>query len=61
MTEIVRFKALAFDLVDGDLVDSQLVDCKSPAAGALGCGDALRSHIESRYWRTSNVEIPSAR
>jgi hypothetical protein len=32
MTEIVRFQALAFDLVDGRLADSQLVDCKSPAA-----------------------------
>ena len=32
MTEIVRFQALAFDLVDGRLADSQLVDCKSPGA-----------------------------
>lgn len=32
MAEIVRFEALAFDLVDGDLTDSQLVDCRTPAA-----------------------------
>ena len=31
MTEITRFQALAFDLVDGCLADSQLVDCESPA------------------------------
>lgn len=31
MTEIVRFQALAFDLVDGGLADSQLVNCSSPA------------------------------
>jgi hypothetical protein len=31
MTEIVRFQALAFDLVDGRLLDAQLVDCASPA------------------------------
>lgn len=32
MTEIVRFQALAFDLVDGRLTGSQLVDCRTPAA-----------------------------
>jgi hypothetical protein len=31
MSEIVRFQALAFDLVDGRLVDGQLVNCDSPA------------------------------
>ena len=31
MTEIVRFQALSFDLVDGHFVDGQLVDCGSPA------------------------------
>jgi hypothetical protein len=30
MTEITRFMALAFDLVDGCLADSELVDCESP-------------------------------
>jgi hypothetical protein len=30
MTGIVRFQALAFDLVDGRLVEGQLVDCGSP-------------------------------
>lgn len=32
MTEVVRFQALAFDLVDGRLTDSQIVDCRTPAA-----------------------------
>jgi hypothetical protein len=31
MTGIVRFQALAFDLVDGHLVEGQRVDCESPA------------------------------
>jgi hypothetical protein len=31
MSEIVRFQALAFDLVEGRLVEGQLVDCGSPA------------------------------
>ena len=31
MTGIVRFQALAFDLVDGRLVESQRVDCGDPA------------------------------
>jgi hypothetical protein len=31
MTEITRFQALAFDLVDGCLAEGQLVDCESPA------------------------------
>jgi hypothetical protein len=31
MTGIIRFQALAFDLVDGRLVEGPLVDCGSPA------------------------------
>ncbi len=31
MTGIIRFQALAFDLVDGRLVEGPLVDCESPA------------------------------
>lgn len=31
MTGIIRFQALAFDLVDGHLVEGQRVDCGSPA------------------------------
>lgn len=31
MNGIVRFQALAFDLVDGRLVEGQVVDCGSPA------------------------------
>jgi hypothetical protein len=31
MTEITRFQAVAFDLVDGRLADSEVVDCASPA------------------------------
>jgi len=31
MTGIVRFQALAFDLVDGRLVEGQLVGCGNPA------------------------------
>ena len=31
MTDIVKFQALAFDLVDGRFVDGQLVDCGNPA------------------------------
>ena len=31
MTEIIRFQALAFDLVDGRLVEGSLVDCAGPA------------------------------
>jgi hypothetical protein len=31
MTGIIRFQALAFDLVDGRLVEGLLVDCGSPA------------------------------
>lgn len=31
MAGIIRFQALAFDLVDGDLVEGQRIDCGSPA------------------------------
>ena len=31
MTGIIRFQALAFDLVDGHLVEAQRVDCEGPA------------------------------
>ncbi len=31
MTGIIRFQALAFNLVDGRLVEGPLVDCESPA------------------------------
>jgi hypothetical protein len=31
MTGIVRFQALAFDIVDGHPVEEQRVDCESPA------------------------------
>jgi hypothetical protein len=31
MTGIIRFQALAFDLVDGHPVEGQRVDCQSPA------------------------------
>ena len=31
MTGIVRFQALAFDVVDGGLVEGPRVDCESPA------------------------------
>jgi hypothetical protein len=31
MTGIVRFQALAFDLIDGHLVETQRIDCESPA------------------------------
>jgi hypothetical protein len=31
MTGIIRFQALAFDLVDGHLVEGQRIDCGSPA------------------------------
>ena len=31
MTGIVRFQALAFDLVDGRFVESELIGCASPA------------------------------
>ncbi len=31
MTGIIRFQALAFDIVEGDLVEGQRVDCESPA------------------------------
>ena len=31
MTAMVRFQALAFDLVEGHLVEGPLVDCGSPA------------------------------
>ena len=31
MTEITRFQAVAFDLVDGRLADSEVIDCASPA------------------------------
>jgi hypothetical protein len=31
MTGIIRFQALAFDLVDGHLAEEQQVDCESPA------------------------------
>ena len=32
MTEITRFVALAFDLIDGNLVADEPVDCANPAA-----------------------------
>jgi len=31
MTGIIRFQALAFDIVDGGLAEGQRVDCESPA------------------------------
>jgi hypothetical protein len=31
MTEITRFVALAFDLIDGSLVPGEAVDCANPA------------------------------
>jgi hypothetical protein len=31
VTEIIRFQALAFDLVDGRLVEGPRVDCAGPA------------------------------
>jgi hypothetical protein len=35
MTEITRFQALAFDLVDGGLVGGERVDCASPSEPIL--------------------------
>ena len=31
MTGIIRFQALAFDMVEGSLVEGQRIDCESPA------------------------------
>ena len=31
MAEIIRFQALAFDIVEGSLVEGQRIDCETPA------------------------------
>ena len=31
MAEIIRFQALAFDIVEGSLVEGQRIDCENPA------------------------------
>jgi hypothetical protein len=59
MTEITRFQALAFDLVDGCLADSQLVDCETPALAiqtARGHWKVLGHAGAVAFSRTSDFE-----
>jgi hypothetical protein len=49
MTEITRFQAVAFDLVDGRLADSEVVDCASPA---------LAIQTAKGQWKCSGTPVP---
>lgn len=62
MTEITRFQAVAFDLVDGRLADSQPVDCESPALAiqtAQGQWKVLGHVGAVAFSRTSDFETGS--
>jgi len=59
MTEITRFQALAFDIVDGRFADSELVDCASPALAiqtAQGQWKVLGHAGAVAFSRTSDLE-----
>lgn len=59
MTGIVRFQALAFDLVDGRLIESELVGCESPAIAIQTAQGQWKvfGHIGAvAFSRTSNFD-----
>jgi hypothetical protein len=59
MTEITRFQALAFDLVDGRIADGEPVDCESPALAiqtAQGQWKVLGHAGAVAFSRTSDFE-----
>jgi|ERR1700737_1954403 len=59
MTEITRFMALAFDLVDGCLADGELIDCESPVRAiqtAQGQWKVLGHAGAVAFSRTSDFE-----
>jgi len=59
MTEITRFFALAFDLIDGSLVAREAVECPSPAAAiqtAQGLWKVFGHAGAVAFSRTSDFE-----
>jgi hypothetical protein len=59
MTEITRFQALAFDVVDGCFADRELVNCISPASAiqtAQGQWKVLGYAGAVAFSRTSDFE-----
>ncbi len=59
MTELTRFVALAFDLIDGHLVAGDPLDCKNPSdaiQAARGKWQVLGHSGAVAYIRTSDFE-----
>lgn len=59
MTDITRFQALSFDLIDGVLVAGELVNCESPALAiqtAQGQWKVLGHTGAVAFSRTSNFQ-----
>ena len=60
MTGIVRFQALAFDLIDGHVVQGHRVDCESPTLAiqtALGLWKVFGYAGAVAFSRTSSFDI----